>query len=331
MVPSLFVFALAFFASGAAAAARRLRAACMSTKPVIALPASRVPWHVFQAYYHGGQPLLLRRASDLSQWSFAAWTLSIASSGSTGAGSEADLLLRCPTNILSQRGSAEAVAVDVAVAVRHIFEPRGDGNAFWQWRTRLGALSSGQPPAPAAAPALDEGAKGGSLPPCVPLPALLRSWPGASVKPDGETALFVTSAGGRTPLHRDHGDNALLHLHGRKSVVLVDPAVAAEHEPLVRELFGTPGTHEDLFGVAAEEEGEPAAGGAAGRSCPSGDDRMPLPRAHCFLEPGDLLYIPDGWLHDVESRTPTVSAALRFEVGRAFSPDLLVAAGLDAM
>ncbi|EOD36857.1 hypothetical protein EMIHUDRAFT_201126 [Emiliania huxleyi CCMP1516] len=219
----------------------------MSTKPVIALPASRVPWHVFQAYYHGGQPLLLRRASDLSQWSFAAWTLSIASSGSTGAGSEADLLLRCPTNILSQRGSAEAVAVDVAVAVRHIFEPRGDGNAFWH------------------------------------------------VKPDGETALFVTSAGGRTPLHRDHGDNALLHLHGRKSVVLVDPAVAAEHEPLVRELFGTPGTHEDLFG------------------------------------PGDLLYIPDGWLHDVESRTPTVSAALRFEVGRAFSPDLLVAAGLDAM
>ena len=51
-----------------------------------------------------------------------------------------------------------------------------------------------------------------------------------------------------------------------------------------------------------------------------------MERLHCSLEPGDLLYIPYGWLHDVESQSPTASAALRFEVGKAVSPDLIHAA-----
>ena len=33
-----------------------------------------------------------------------------------------------------------------------------------------------------------------------------------------------------------------------------------------------------------------------------------------YLDPGDMLYIPKSWLHDIESTTETVSLVTRFEI-----------------
>jgi len=128
------------------------------------------------------------------------------------------------------------------------------------------------------------------------------------VRPDGESAVFVTSSWSRTALHQDDYDNVLLHLQGTKSVVLIDPVWIATHSDLLGSLFTQPGSHAALY---HHHHHHPASASAEGHRV------QQLPRFEIELAPGDLLYIPRGWLHDVESRTPTVSAALRFEVGNS--------------
>ena len=95
----------------------------------------------------------------------------------------------------------------------------------------------------------------------------------AQVKPDGESAVFVTSAGGRTALHQDDYHNTLLHLDGIKRVVLIDPRWLESHSGLLRSLFTKPGTHEALY-----EENHQA----------DQDDMavLGLPRLTCSLDPG---------------------------------------------
>ena len=109
-------------------------------------------------------------------------------------------------------------------------------------------------------------------------------------------------------MHSDDNDNLLLHLHGRKSVVIVEPEASAAHMDVVRALFTRAGTHAAIYG--------------------DGDDGVPLPRLQCMLEPGDALYIPFGWYHDVESQSATVSAALRFEAS-ALAPEHMLASAMD--
>ena len=110
-------------------------------------------------------------------------------------------------------------------------------------------------------------------------------------------------------MHQDEFDNLLLHMHGQKSVVLVDPQAAETgHASRLRALFTTKGTHDELYGDDAAE--------------------CDLPRMRCTLEPGDALYIPFGWYHDVESRDATVSAALRFDA-EPLAPEAMVASALD--
>ena len=132
-------------------------------------------------------------------------------------------------------------------------------------------------------------------------------------------------------MHRDDYDNTLLHLHGEKSVVMIDPEVGTSHGDLLEALFTTPGTHAKLYQATRDLKGGSAlfsAGtvggvdGTFGGGNGKGDPRR-IPRLHVSLTPGDLLYIPKGWLHDVESQTPTVSAALRFEVGTRLSPEVI--------
>ena len=151
-------------------------------------------------------------------------------------------------------------------------------------------------------------------------------------------------------MHRDELDNVLLHLYGRKSVVVVEPTAAAKHEALIRDLFTMPGSHADLYECPPHTPSNEAEGVSCSRSSsissssstkcanstnspssPSStsDSGNSIPRLHCYLEPGDLLYIPNGWFHDVESQTPTISAALRFDVGKSVSPEAIFASAVS--
>ena len=134
-------------------------------------------------------------------------------------------------------------------------------------------------------------------------------------------------------MHRDDYDNTLLHLYGRKSVVLIDPSTAEAHTDVLRSLFTTPGSHATLYGVQSSEL---PVGDVVGQAQPTTPDSDPgptaldVPRLHCSLEPGELLYIPKGWLHDVETQGgPTVSVALRFQAGAAMSPDMIWESAID--
>ena len=122
-------------------------------------------------------------------------------------------------------------------------------------------------------------------------------------------------------MHTDDYDNTLIHLVGRKSVVLIDPEPwLSSHAQLLQSHFTKEGTHADLYALEGEN------GSANDDGCWG---VRGIARLHCSLEPGDLLYIPFGWLHDVESQSPTASAALRFELGTKVSPDLIYAAAFD--
>lgn len=350
----------------------------VDSEPVIALPASAVPYPAFAEHYFNKRPVVLVGALDLAGWSFDAWVAALTTSSahsptSCDVGSSADLLLTGKTNTLSQRGNAKVVAgIGVAQAATHVFGLShlhafsGSGNnlstsngphrgsirsgsddgassedsigAYRQWRTSLETLGYGQRKGNSR---VDDDPTGSTLPLCLPLPQLLRTWPGVRVRPDGESAVFATSAGGRTALHQDGFHNCLVHLTGSKNVVLIAPKWGDAHPTLIKALFTTPGTHSTLYGTkAANESHERSASSTANQSLDSNegdlhakygeDDRLHnaraddeergvgvlgIPRQEVCLGPGDLLYIPEGWWHDVESTTNSVSVALRFDVG----------------
>ena len=96
---------------------------------------------------------------------------------------------------------------------------------------------------------------------------------------------FVMSARLRTPMHSDADDGLLVHCRGEKRFVLAPPTAFEVLERYSR----TSGAHDDVFrGADGLVSGE--------------------------LRPGDALYLPRRWLHDVESRTATLSVALRFDL-----------------
>lgn len=145
---------------------------------VIALPARDVCYRAFQTYYHRVRPVVLRRASDLAAWSVEAWRSAIIDDARTGR-SEVDLIIRGAeaSNALSQRGTASLEsALASSTAVERVFDP--SDAAHWQWRTTLGVLGSGQP---SGDDVLADDPTGSALPACVPLPRVLREWPGVQV------------------------------------------------------------------------------------------------------------------------------------------------------
>lgn len=118
---------------------------------------------------------------------------------------------------------------------------------------------------------------------------------GVAVK---KSIAFATSKGLRTPMHSDAEDGLLLHVAGSKRVLIAGPA-GANVETALR-LGRRNGTHLDVFGAVPDAA---AKLGAA-----------PADVASVELHPGDALYIPRRWLHDVESRTATLSIALRLDL-----------------
>lgn len=113
-----------------------------------------------------------------------------------------------------------------------------------------------------------------------------------------DSAIFVTSKGLRTPLHSDERHAVLLHVAGEKNFVVVPSADSDVDPHLLRTLLtlrDTPGLHADLYGDE-----------------PPNHAARQVRRFQGSLAPGDALFLPQRWLHDIESLTPTISISLRF-------------------
>lgn len=115
-------------------------------------------------------------------------------------------------------------------------------------------------------------------------------WPAYLTKP-GPPRFWLGPAGTVTPLHADYDDNIFVQLWGSKRIFLAPP----HHDEFLypREanalLFGSP------FDPAAPDF-----------------DRFPLARQASIIDfvvkPGDMLYVPAGWYHQVSSLAFSLSA-----------------------
>jgi hypothetical protein len=115
-------------------------------------------------------------------------------------------------------------------------------------------------------------------------------WPAYFKKP-GPPRFWLGPAGTVTPLHADYDDNIFVQIWGSKRIFLAPP----HHDEFLypREanalLFGSP------FDPEAPDF-----------------DKFPLARAastiECIVHPGDMLYVPAGWYHQVRSLAFSLSA-----------------------
>lgn len=115
-------------------------------------------------------------------------------------------------------------------------------------------------------------------------------WPGYFDKM-GPPRFWLGPAGTVTPLHCDYDDNIFAQIWGTKRIFLAPP----HHDEFLypREanaiLYGSP------FDPEAPDY-----------------DRFPLARQaaviECIVEPGDMLYVPAGWYHQVRSLAFSLSA-----------------------
>jgi hypothetical protein len=115
-------------------------------------------------------------------------------------------------------------------------------------------------------------------------------WPAYFTKP-GPPRFWLGPAGTVTPLHADYDDNIFVQIWGSKRIFLAPP----HHDEFLypREanalLFGSP------FDPEAPDF-----------------EKFPLAREasmiECVVHPGDMLYVPAGWYHQVRSLTFSLSA-----------------------
>lgn len=134
------------------------------------------------------------------------------------------------------------------------------------------------------------------LEPCFPRTLVPANLLGGYALNRDASCIFVTGAHMRTPLHSDERHGFLLHVSGEKNFVLFDSAHSDADPKVLRRLLALryeTGLHADVY--------------------PGGNPALQrVPRFQGALEPGDALFVPQRWLHDIESLTPTVSVSLRF-------------------
>jgi hypothetical protein len=114
-----------------------------------------------------------------------------------------------------------------------------------------------------------------------------------------ERRIWISSAGTGTPLHRDFSENLLAQITGRKRVILYPP----HDTPL---LYAFPSrSHLPNFSAADAERME--------------DPRFPLlreaQRIEVAIEPGDMLYLPSRWWHQVRSMQESISVNFWWAAG----------------
>ena len=117
------------------------------------------------------------------------------------------------------------------------------------------------------------------------------------------TLLFVGGAGARSPLHVDYSHTLLAQVAGQKRITLFAPEKTEWLEPLPREPFQT------FSGLELTPSGSRRGPGAGASSDVSAFDRIRRERADFdfVLSPGEILFLPYGWWHAVESLEPSIS------------------------
>jgi hypothetical protein len=114
-------------------------------------------------------------------------------------------------------------------------------------------------------------------------------WPGYFDKM-GPPRFWLGPAGTMTPLHCDYDDNIFAQVLGTKRIFLAPP-------------------HHDVF--LYTRQANPVLYGAAFDPEHPDFERFPLAReaavVECIVEPGDMLYVPAGWYHQVRALTFSLS------------------------
>lgn len=115
-------------------------------------------------------------------------------------------------------------------------------------------------------------------------------WPAFFRKP-GPPRFWLGPAGTVTPLHCDYDDNLFAQVWGEKRIVLAPP----HHDAFLY----TREANALLFGSPFDPEAPDF-------------ERFPLARQaaliECIVRPGDMLYVPAGWYHQVRSLSFSLSA-----------------------
>lgn len=115
-------------------------------------------------------------------------------------------------------------------------------------------------------------------------------WPAFFRKP-GPPRFWLGPAGTVTPLHCDYDDNVFVQIWGRKRIFLAPP----HHDAYLY----TKEANALLFGSPFDPEAPDYA-------------RFPLARqaalVECVVVPGDMLYVPAGWYHQVRSLSFSLSS-----------------------
>jgi hypothetical protein len=115
-------------------------------------------------------------------------------------------------------------------------------------------------------------------------------WPAYFAKP-GPPRFWLGPAGTVTPLHADYDDNIFVQVWGLKRIFLAPP----HHD----EFLYSREANALLFGSPFDPEAPDFV-------------KFPLARqavlVECVVQPGDMLYVPAGWYHQVRSLTFSLSA-----------------------
>lgn len=124
----------------------------------------------------------------------------------------------------------------------------------------------------------------------IPELAALCRWPPYFSKP-AAPSIWLGPRGTLTPLHCDYDDNLFAQIWGRKRLVLFPP----HHD----DYLYTREVNPVLFGSAFDPDAPDF-------------EQMPLARQasaiECVMSPGELLYLPAGWFHQVRALEFSLSA-----------------------